>query len=598
MQFKRFNKIKRPAHLGLMAWCTLAALSTTMVVPVRAAETLSAEATGTAGWGLESNWEGGGVPGSTDDVTIDRSHGSTASALALNGNQSARSLTFGSASGEPLGAFAIVANNTGTTSRVLSLTNGTLAVTSSVTGAIIIGNHSGDAGVLTLDLGSGTGNSAWTVATGKSLIVDANITGSGGIQISGGGAVTLSGANTFGTAGVQVNSGGNLNINSAGALGGGRLTFYNGSVIDNTSGGALSVTVGEHVHGFGNLRFSGSNDLTLGGGWWLLGKQNRVFQIDAGTLTINQRMGDDYFGTDGGVTKTGGGTLVLGATNNTYGGTGGTTITEGVLSVARLANGGVESSIGKSSGAAGNLTFNGGTLKYTGGDVVTDRAFTINSGKTAVIDTAHDLTLAGATGTATSGALRKIGEGVLTLSGKSLYTGETTVAAGTLLLSGAGEINSTSNVTVASGAAFINDSATSFTRTLTLGEGGSLGGTGEFAPTAVTVTADLSDGFGTIALGDHFTRATPLELALGGIAVGTYTLFSGSVTDAFTLVTIGGVTLSDTGGGNFSGEIGAFSYQFTNSTSELSVAAIPEPRALAFIGLGLGALLASRRRRH
>lgn len=49
------------------------------------------------------------------------------------------------------------------------------------------------------------------------------------------------------------------------------------------------------------------------------------------------------------------------------------------LTVSNLANGGAASSIGSATNAAGNIVVHGGTLKYTGGAVSTDRLFTIGS---------------------------------------------------------------------------------------------------------------------------------------------------------------------------------------------------------------------------
>jgi autotransporter-associated beta strand protein len=116
--------------------------------------------------------------------------------------------------------------------------------------------------------------------------------------------------------------------------------------------------------------------------------------------------------------------------------TGSVTINSGVVHVSGIANGGMPSGIGASTSDPGNLVFDGGTLKYTGGGTTSDRAFTINNGKTAAIETAGDLSFSGATGPATNGALHKAGAGALTLSGAQTHTGATTVGAGTLVFSG------------------------------------------------------------------------------------------------------------------------------------------------------------------
>ncbi|MEI8388200.1 MAG: autotransporter-associated beta strand repeat-containing protein, partial [Verrucomicrobiota bacterium] len=131
------------------------------------------------------------------------------------------------------------------------------------------------------------------------------------------------------------------------------------------------------------------------------------------------------------------GTLALSG-NNTYEGS--TTITEGVLSVFNLAVGGKASGIGKSSSAASNLVFDGGTLQYTNGEYFEnyiDRSFTISPGKIAAFDIATvwpnaHLVMTGSV-PSTTGGLSKSGVGVLVLGGPNFYTGPTIVTEGILM---------------------------------------------------------------------------------------------------------------------------------------------------------------------
>jgi autotransporter-associated beta strand protein len=96
----------------------------------------------------------------------------------------------------------------------------------------------------------------------------------------------------------------------------------------------------------------------------------------------------------------------------------------------------VAGNLGSATSASSNLVFDGGTLQYTGANATSDRAFMINAGKTATIDTANNISFAGATGVATTGALTKIGAGTLTLTGNNTFTGPSTISAGSLAVNG------------------------------------------------------------------------------------------------------------------------------------------------------------------
>ncbi len=97
-----------------------------------------------------------------------------------------------------------------------------------------------------------------------------------------------------------------------------------------------------------------------------------------GNLTITGTIStpSTFLGLNGGLTKTGGSTVILSNNANTY--TGPTVMRAGILQVSQLGNAGTNSAIGNTSNAAGNLVFDGGTLQYNGATAVTtDRNFTI-----------------------------------------------------------------------------------------------------------------------------------------------------------------------------------------------------------------------------
>ena len=176
------------------------------------------------------------------------------------------------------------------------------------------------------------------------------------------------------------------------------------------------------------------------------------------------------------ITKVGTGTLTLGGAN-TYVGV--TTVTQGILSVSSLANGGATSNIGASTNVAANLILNGGDLQYTGATASTNRLFTLTTagtidgsgtgGLTFSTGTAITVTNAAAltlTGSSTANvfdpiivnnstgvnntSLTMAGTGTWTLNGVNTFSGGTTVSAGTLTIGATGSIPGT--VTISSGA--------------------------------------------------------------------------------------------------------------------------------------------------
>ncbi|MGE8678271.1 MAG: autotransporter domain-containing protein [Achromobacter marplatensis] len=123
----------------------------------------------------------------------------------------------------------------------------------------------------------------------------------------------------------------------------------------------------------------------------------------------------------GGLDKTGGGTLVLDGANNH---TGGTRLSEGVLSVSQ------DASLGD---ASGGLTFNGGTLRVTGqsfSQTSRNLQWSTQGGAFDIASASNRFTV----GQALSGAgdLIKLGAGTLVLTGTNAY-GNTRVEAGTLV---------------------------------------------------------------------------------------------------------------------------------------------------------------------
>ncbi|MCL2760526.1 MAG: autotransporter outer membrane beta-barrel domain-containing protein, partial [Desulfuromonadales bacterium] len=188
----------------------------------------------------------------------------------------------------------------------------------------------------------------------------------------------------------------------------------------------------------------GTGDFTMVGG--------STFEVD--TVLSNQA-GPFINGWDGKtLTKSGAGSLILSG-QNIY--TGATIIDGGTIYIANNSTTGVDGTIADSS----NVAINSGTLDIS---KIAGTSTTIQNlsgtaignitlaGKNLTVDQSQNLTYAG-NFDASNGSITKNGTGELTLSGQTLYTGNTTVNQGTLTLDGtSGGAQLVSNVIGTSGA--------------------------------------------------------------------------------------------------------------------------------------------------
>jgi autotransporter-associated beta strand protein len=247
------------------------------------------------------------------------------------------------------------------------------------------------------------------------------------------------------------------------------------------------------------------------------------------------------------LTKSGSGTLILGA-DNTY--TGGTVFNQGVVQADTLAR----------LGTAGDLRFNGGTLRFGGVFDPTLRSVVIGANG-AVLDTnANNITLANVmSGT---GTLTKVGTGILTLNAASTYTGSTTVSDGTLQYGIAAALPVANAVTVNGAAAVLDLGA----HAVSLG--------------AVTLASGSITGTGSLA-------ASSLSVQGGSIAP---TLLIGGSTG---ILKTGTSTLTLTGANTFSGQLvvadGVVSFDsIANADGTASALGAPTTAAAGAIRLGAG----------
>uniref|UniRef100_Q11KT9 Outer membrane autotransporter barrel domain n=2 Tax=Phyllobacteriaceae TaxID=69277 RepID=Q11KT9_CHESB len=253
------------------------------------------------------------------------------------------------------------------------------------------------------DLGSGFG----VANAGTTLTMSGAVTGTGRLRKEGPGTLVLSGINTY--------TGGNL-VNSGILRAGSTQAFGNTATWTTVNSG-------------GTLDLAGFNN-SIGG---LIG--TGAVSLGSATLTLTNGYSSTFSGTisgTGGLTKEGGGTQTFSGCANDY--TGPTTINGGTIITNCIRDGMVASGIGASSAASTNLVLaSSGVLQYTGGDVATDRGFTLQGGWGVidVVQAAAELEFEG--GVVGAGSLAKRGAGTLILSGTNTSTGSTSVEAGTLV---------------------------------------------------------------------------------------------------------------------------------------------------------------------
>jgi len=297
--------------------------------------------------------------------------------------------------------------------------NETVATVKLTGGSIIAGNGTSTLTAATLfDLQSGTSTAILAGAAQATKTTDGTVTLSRAGTYSGG--TTLS----AGTLQIDVASAGSVGAITGSAIGTGSLALNGGTLSSATANNRTIL-----------------NALTIGGDVTLGSTTNNgtvIFSADADlggatrTLTTATGSGATFTGNiaNGGIIKDGAGILILSG-NSTY--TGATTVSAGTLQI----------------GAGG-----------TSGSIATTSGVTNNSA--LLFNRSNDIT-AGYSISGT-GTLTKRGNGTLTLSVANTYTGNTTVGAGTLCLTG----NSTSAVALADGTVLQLDLASPVTSTSSL----------------------------------------------------------------------------------------------------------------------------------
>ena len=366
-----------------------------------------------------------------------------------------------------VGAEALTLNGSGI-SNTGALRN--ISGTNSWSGAITLGSAS--------TIGSDAGN----------LTLSGIISGSFALSKAGAGTLTLTGANTY--TGTTTISAGTLQLGSGGTTGSlstSSTITDNGNFTINQSDAVIQGTdfSGSAITGTGSLTQAGTGTTTLNAANTYTGATT----VSAGILNIQN---DTALGTTAaGTTVSSGATLQLqggitvGAEALNISGTGATGGTGALENVSGTNNYGGLVTLG----ATSTISSDSGTLNLNGAVNAVNlngHGLTVNgSGKTLISGV---ITGAGATST-----LTKSGSGALRLTAANNYSGPTTVNGGTLLL------NNTSGSGTGNG-------------TVTVNNGGTLGGTGGAisggGPVTVNAGANLSPGNGGYTTGVFTVKGT------------------------------------------------------------------------------------------
>ncbi|MBK8037444.1 MAG: autotransporter-associated beta strand repeat-containing protein [Verrucomicrobiaceae bacterium] len=279
----------------------------------------------------------------------------------------------------------------------------------------------------------------------------------------------------------------------AGAGGGTNvLTVNSGAMLFTSTASANGTTV------------SGFDSITPGAG----SGNEFIITVANNTSTINSVLADGAGATT--LTKSGTGTLVLGAAN-TY--TGPTYFNQGVVNALSI----------NSLGNGGELNFFGGTLQFGGVFDPSVRTMNFSALSGATFDTnGIDITFANPVGNASAGTLTKTGLGSLTLGAVVTYTGQTIVQNGNLVLGVAGALPATHSVTVSGGNLDLGASPVTL-NTVTLNSGGIIGTTSLTASSLVLSGGSIASTV-TIAGTAGITKT-----GNGTVTVGGANTFTGQV---------------------------------------------------------------------
>ena len=628
----------RHQHGGMLprrATCltvVLAIAGLAIATPSSYAADISWSGASNVSWSVGANWFGGVAPvnGLTGDTVVFNS-AAYANQPTTGNARAVRGITIGADSGGLTLTTSGGINQLQVGSGGVTMASGAATATlGTITGqGLRLGANqtwtNDSASLLTVGSVTNQGNGSWTVTLGGSgaggFTIIGSIQNNGAstnavvVDYAGSGTVTFSGSSSF-TGGLTLKQG---RISGAGVndtLGAGTATFgFNSGtssiafVSGSSSTGRTQVAPIVLAQGHTGSITIGSlgGNVTYNGG--VTGTNNLIVEPQSGTMAFSTA-GLNYTGN---LTKNGVGTLSLAAAN-TLSGT--TLVNSGTLRldhVSALQNATLDTGTSGSQAVTFNVS---GTNTYTLGGLQGSDALAIGDNTISVggnnASTAFSGSISG------SGGLTKTGTGVLALAGGNLYSGSTTVSAGTLLVNG-NQSGALGAVSVAAGAI--------------------LGGTGTLGAASAAITGTvapgLSDALGTLSVAGsamNFSSGGSLlaqlnsnpavftsdllsltgagSLTLGGSSIldlvgpaafttsGTYTLAtfaSGSLTGQFTTVRYNGTTFANPTNPNAVNSGGTLVY----NGDSIQFVVVPEPATLVLAGLGVGlaGLMLKHRRR-
>jgi autotransporter-associated beta strand protein len=505
----------------------------------------------------------GGTLNATATTSIGSISGSGSIAIS-----STKSLTVGS------GTFSGGISGTGTlvTTGTLSLSGTNTISNTSVTSGTLSGLASSIQGAVLVGSGA-TVNFA--VANDISTSV-ANISGSGGLVVSGAGASpVLTGSNSY-TGSTTINSGTSLTL--GGVLSGSSSSAYS---VAGTLNAIASTTIGS-VSGAGSIAISSTKSLTIGGGSFSGGISGAGTLVSTGALTLTgtNTIANTSItnGTLSAIASSIQGSVVIssGASLNF------TTSSDTSISSANISGAGnvIVSGSGANPRLIGTNIYSGSTIINSGSSLTLGGTSSGSASSTyavaGTLNTAENNTIGSISG---AGSIAILGANRLTVGGGS-FSGAisgpgTLISVGTLNLTGTNTISNT-NVTsgtlsgiassiqgavaISSGAALnfatVNDTSTSVANISGAGAVTISGAGANPILTGINTysgSTTINSG-SSVTLGGVSSGSSSSTYAVGGSLNATASTTIGSITGAGTIAISSTKSLT-VGGGNFSGTI-------------------------------------------